>query len=39
MELNELITGLLYPPYILAAIMIVIEIVFSMCLFAECKKV
>lgn len=34
-----LITGLLYPSYILAAIMIVIEIVFSTCLFAECKNV
>ena len=34
-----LIVGLLYPPYILAMIMVVMEIVFSICLFAECKKV
>ena len=32
-----LIIGLLFPPHILAALMIVIEIVFSFCLHIECK--
>lgn len=30
--------GLLYPPYVLAAIMIVTEAVFSLCLIRECKS-
>ncbi len=34
----SLIIGLLCPPYVLAALMIIIEIVFSLCLHAECKK-
>ena len=34
----SLIIGLYYPPYILAAIMIVIEIIFSLCLIKECKS-
>ena len=33
-----LIVGLLYPPYILAIVMTVIEIVFSLCLYLECRK-
>ena len=32
------IVGLIYPPAVLAALMIVIEAVFSVCLFQECKK-
>ena len=32
------IVGLIYPPAVLAALMIVIEAVFSACLFQECKK-
>ena len=34
----SLIVGLIYPPVVLAALMIVIEAVFSACLFQECKK-
>jgi len=34
----SLIVGLIYPPAVLAALMIVIEAVFSVCLFQECKK-
>ena len=34
----SLIVGLLYPPYILAAMMVMIETVFSICLYAECKR-
>lgn len=34
----SLIVGLIYPPAVLAALMIVIEVVFSACLFQECKK-
>ena len=34
----SLIVGLIYPPAVLAAMMIVIEAVFSACLFQECKK-
>ena len=34
-----LIIGLLFPPYVLAALMIVIEIVFSICLHMECKSI
>ena len=34
----SLIVGLIYPPAVLAALMIVIEAVFSACLFQECKK-
>lgn len=34
----SLIVGLIYPPTVLAALMIVIEAVFSVCLFQECKK-
>ena len=34
----SLIVGLIYPPAVLAALMIVIETVFSACLFQECKK-
>lgn len=34
----SLILGLMYPPYVLAAIMMVIEAVFSACLFRECAK-
>lgn len=33
-----LIVGLLYPPSVLAALMIVIEATFSVCLYQECKK-
>ena len=33
-----LIVGLLYPPSVLAALMIVIEATFSLCLYQECKK-
>ena len=33
-----LIIGLLSPPWVLAAIMIGVEALFSLCLFAECKK-
>ena len=33
-----LIVGLLYPPSVLAALMIVIEATFSFCLYQECKK-
>ena len=34
----SLIVGLLYPPYVLAAIMVIIESVFSLCLYMECKR-
>lgn len=34
----SLIVGLLYPPYVLAAMMVIIEMVFSLCLYAECKR-
>lgn len=34
----SLIVGLIYPPVVLAALMIVVEAVFSVCLFQECKK-
>ena len=34
----SLIVGLIYPPTVLAALMIVIEAVFSVCRFQECKK-
>ena len=34
----SLIVGLIYPPTVLAALMIVIEATFSACLFQECKK-
>ena len=34
----SLIVGLIYPPAVLAALMIVVEAVFSACLFQECKK-
>lgn len=34
----SLILGLMYSPYVLAAIMMVIEAVFSACLFRECAK-
>lgn len=34
----SLIVGLIYPPAVLTALMIVIEAVFSACLFQECKK-
>lgn len=34
----SLIVGLLYPPYALAAIMVIIEAVFSLCLYMECKR-
>ena len=33
-----LIIGLIYPPQILAGLMVIIEIVFAICLFYECKK-
>ena len=34
----SLIVGLIYPPTVLAALMIVIEATFSACLYQECKK-
>ena len=34
----SLIIGLMYPPYVLAALMIIIEAIFSTCLYLECKK-
>lgn len=34
----SLIVGLIYPPAVLAALMIVIEAVFSACLYQECRK-
>ena len=34
----SLIVGLFYPPYVLAAIMVIIEAVFSLCLYMECKR-
>ena len=33
-----LIIGLIYPPQMLAGLMTIIEVVFSICLFYECKK-
>ena len=35
----SLIVGLIYPPAVLATLMIVIEAVFSFCLFRECRSV
>lgn len=35
--IGALIAGLLYPPYVLAALMVGVEIIFSLCLRAECK--
>ncbi len=34
----SLIVGLFYPPYVLAAIMVIIEAMFSLCLYMECKR-
>jgi hypothetical protein len=34
----SLIVGLIYPPYVLAILMVVIETVFSICLFLESKR-
>jgi len=34
----SLILGLMYPPYILAIIMLIIEVIFSYCLKVECKN-
>ena len=34
----SLIVGLIYPPAVLAALMIVVEATFSVCLYQECKK-
>ena len=34
----SLIVGLIYPPAVLAAMMIVVEATFSVCLYQECKK-
>lgn len=34
----SLIVGLIYPPAVLAALMIVVEATFSACLYQECKK-
>ena len=36
--LLSLIIGLMYPPYVLAALMMMIEAVFSICLYMECRK-
>ena len=33
-----LIIGLIYPPQVLAGLMAIIEVVFAICLFYECKK-
>ena len=33
-----LVLGLLYPPYLLAVVMLVTEAVFSVCLYLECRK-
>ena len=33
-----LIVGLMYPPLVLAVMMVIIEVVFSACLYMECKK-
>ncbi len=33
-----LIIGLMYPPVVLAILMVVIEIIFSACLYMECRK-
>jgi fumarate reductase subunit D len=33
-----LIVGLMYPPLVLAIMMVIIEGVFSACLYMECKK-
>lgn len=35
----SLVVGLIYPPAVLAALMIGIEAVFSLCLFKECKSI
>jgi len=34
----SLIIGLMYQPMVLAAVMIIIEIIFTYCLYVECKK-
>ena len=34
-----LVVGMLYPPSVLAALMVVIEAVFAYCLFMECKAI
>ncbi len=34
----SLTIGLIYPPYVLAALMMIIEAVFSICLYMECRK-
>ena len=34
----SLIVGLIYPPAVLAAMMIIVEATFSVCLYQECKK-
>ena len=34
----SLIVGLMYPPYVLAALMMIIGAIFSTCLYMECKK-
>lgn len=34
-----LVVGLLYPPSVLAALMVVVEAVFACCLFRECKGI
>ena len=33
-----LIIGLLFSPWVLAAFMIAVEVIFSLCLHAECKR-
>lgn len=35
----SLIIGLTYPPSLLAALMILVEVFFSVCLYVECKKI
>ena len=32
------VESLMYPPYVLAALMMMIEAVFSICLYMECRK-
>ena len=34
----SLIIGLVYPPFVLAVLMVVVEIVFSICLYIESKR-
>ena len=36
--IGALIIGLFFPPWVLAAVMIAVEVVFAICLHAECKK-